>query len=169
MQFLDILNFDFLPNLALDCYIPSFDYCTKVVFTCVMPICVLAVMLSVGAMHRRMKGPDVWKAYIYAMLMFTFFIFLNCSTTLFHFLKCDPFPDLDDRFLMKDYRLSCKSTRYTNHQIFVILMILVPVWLCCSRTNLFFLNAFVCLVGCVGVSPCFVACFVSCDSLRCLP
>ena len=52
-------------------------------------------------------------------------IFLNCSTTLFHFLKCDSFPDLNDEFLMKDYRLSCNGTRYTNHKIYVILMILV--------------------------------------------
>ena len=81
---------------------PSFDYCTNVVFTTVMPICVLSAIFTVGFMHRRAKGPEVWKAYIYAMLMFTFFIFLNCSTTLFHFLKCDSFPDLNDRFLMKD-------------------------------------------------------------------
>ena len=100
---LAFLGFDFLPNLALECYMPSFDYCQKVLTVTVMPLVVLFIMATVGAIHTYFRGKHLWGIYIYVALVFTFLIFLNCSTTCFHYIKCDYIYDIDDSFLVMDY------------------------------------------------------------------
>ena len=63
---------------------------------------------------------------IYVLLFFSFLVLVNTSTELFHFFKCDQFPEADggaQSYLLKDYSLSCDSTRYKIYQAYVILMI----------------------------------------------
>ena len=91
----------------------------------VMPIAIMLVIGCVAAVHTRLVGPHLWGGYIYVSLVFTFLIFLNCSTTCFHYIKCDYIYDVDDSFLVKDYRLSCNGERYDGWLIYTSCMIVV--------------------------------------------
>jgi hypothetical protein len=64
----------------------------------------------------------------YSFLFLTFLVLVGTSTKLFHFFKCDSFPEADggeQRYLFKDYSVDCNSYKYRATVLFVVLMIFV--------------------------------------------
>jgi hypothetical protein len=59
--------------------------------------------------------------------MLTFLVLIGTSTTLFYFLKCQEFDEVDppQSFLIKDYSIDCNSDRYAIYKVYAIGMICV--------------------------------------------
>ena len=66
--------------------------------------------------------------FFYLFLVLTFVVLVGTSTSLFHFLKCRPFPLNDGSvryFLTKDLSIDCDSQEYKNHLYFAFAAILI--------------------------------------------
>ena len=123
---LNVVNLDVVPALALSCYFSGYDYVGKLLLMTLAPLAIggtlgIAYLLpSTSAPHRELIA--------YAFLFFTFVIMVGASTTIFHFFKCDDFPEADggtESYLFKDYSLDCSGTRYTTFVVYAAAMVLV--------------------------------------------
>ena len=101
-NFLGFLGFEILPKLSLECWFKAYDYCDFMKSLTIMPLVVGSTIGTIGFIHYRQTGKrEVLNGYIYAVLLWTFLVFLQVSTCLFYYLNCVPFVDLDQAFLMK--------------------------------------------------------------------
>ena len=59
----------------------------------------------------------------YLFLFLLFCVLVSCSTTVFHYFKCNDFPEADGggrSWLYRDYAVDCRSGRYRTYIIFAV-------------------------------------------------
>jgi hypothetical protein len=128
---LGIFNLDVVPALGLQCWFASFDYVNKLVTVTLVPVAIsgvlgLQMILAYMSSDATARAKKV-KLASYLFLMLTFLVLVSTSTTLFHFLKCQEFDEVDppQSYLSKDLSIDCNGDRYKAFLVYAFGMIII--------------------------------------------
>ena len=124
MAALNFVNFDFLPNLNMECAFPDVDYISKLLFTTLGPIFVCMLIILVLWPIKRSFRKAVTSS-ISKILTISFLVFISTSSTLFGYFKTDEIVDTGMTYLELDYTVDVHKSRYTEMQAYAVAMLFV--------------------------------------------
>ena len=124
MAALNFVNFDFLPNLNMECAFPDVDYISKLLFTTLGPIFVCMLIILVLWPIKRSFRKAVTSS-ISKILTISFLVFISTSSTLFGYFKTDEIVDTGITYLELDYTVDVHKSRYTEMQGYAVAMLFV--------------------------------------------
>jgi len=118
LRYFNALNFDIFPYLGLQCQ--DFDYIDMMTATTLLPLVVAACLFTAYWMaqyNERRSGVSAGPTkdrIIFVFLAFSFLILSSVSSPLFNFFRCQSFEEVRpvQRYLIKDYSISCTTSRY---------------------------------------------------------
>jgi len=118
----------------------GFDFLNSLLVVTIFPLIVvslLGITYATIAIRSKITGKtdERGATVIYVFLFFTFFILVQCSTTVFDFFQCKSFPEAlnefgeseEKKYLNKDYSLDCNSSRYNSYVPYSHTMIAVSL------------------------------------------
>ena len=124
MAALNVVNFDFLPNLNMECAFPDVDYISKLLFTTLGPIFVCMLIVLVLWPIKRSFRKAVTSS-ISKILTISFLVFISTSSVVFGFFKTDEIVDTGVTYLELDYTVDVHKSRYTAMKAYAVAMLFV--------------------------------------------
>eukprot|EP00903_Cladosiphon_okamuranus_P018661 g17175.t2 len=126
---LDVFNFDLSWILSAGCVF-NVDFHDQLLLSTIGPIVALLFLGGTYSVAARINRGDpeivqvIWNKHVSMVLLLTFLVYSNVSSTLFKTFACEELAD-GKNYLRTDYRIECDSSRHEGLQVYAGLMIVL--------------------------------------------
>ena len=131
-RFLDgvkLLDVDLGWMLSASCVV-DIDFHDRLLFATIGPIAMIMLLgmtYYIAARRNRQSQEavqNVQQKHLSAVLLLTFFVYSNVSSTLFQTFSCEHLED-EKFYLRADYRIECDSAKHEKLQVYAAIMIFI--------------------------------------------
>ena len=127
-----LLDFDLGWMLSASCVV-NIDFHDRLLVATIGPIVVILLLATTyyiaARRNRQSEGAvqNVQHKHLSAVILLTFFVYSNVSSTLFQTFACEYLED-GELYLRADYRIECDSAMHEKLQVYAAVMIIIYIF-----------------------------------------